>query len=490
MKFHVIDHPPKSAQEKAVLVLHVTQGDTKLPRMAAWIDRELGGKLKQELKRKKFSGAPGTSTLVHSTYGPTVLVGVGKRPVSLDRIREAAAAAVREARAHHYPVIVTPVTGGKRLSAEAVSQAVTEGALLGDYRFDKYKKSSKRPALDFYLSQGGQHTPAAKRGVARGEITAAAQNLARDMVNEPPSDMGPLQLAAEAKKIARTSGLKVQILGKDKIAKAGLLGLLAVAKGSDEPPQLIKLQYAPPRGKRHIVLVGKGITYDTGGINLKPSKGGSLDIMKLDMSGAASVIGAMSALKATKVPVKVTAYVGAAENLVDAKSYKPGDVLTLFNGKTIEIADTDAEGRVTLADVLSYATTQERPDSVVSIATNVNTELALGSDYAGLFANDERLAKQIEAAAQESSEPVWRLPMPERYQGLTKSKIADFSNNSPGKNAYTLSAALLLKNFIGKSRWAHIEFGSPAWADQDSGYRPYGGTGYGVRLLLEYLQDA
>ena len=492
MKFHVVEHPPKNVLPKSILVLHVTQGDSKLPSMAAWINQETGGQVKREVKRRKFTGAAGTSTLIQSPYGPALLVGVGKRPVTLDKIRQAAAAAVQQARAHHYEVIATPSTGGKRLSPEAVAQAVVEGAALGDYRFDKHKSGATRPPLDFYITKIGKNVAAVKRGVARGKITTEAQTLARDLANEPPSHLTPKQLAAEARAVAKRNGLGISVLGPAELKKAGFGGLLAVARGSNEPPQLIKLTYRPAGGrttrpKRHVVLVGKSVTYDTGGINIKPRKGGGLDLMKMDMSGGAAVLGAMSALKELGVKVAVTGYLPATENMVSGSAYKPTDVVKTVNGKTIEVGDTDAEGRLTLADTLAYATATDKPDEIIDLATLTATEVSLGPAYAAIFATDPATERKLRDVGEETGEWLWPLPFPEEYDNMTKSSVADFSNITSGR-AYTVAAPMLLKHFVGRTPWAHLDIGSAAIAEKDSGYTKKGGSGFGTRLLLEYLQ--
>lgn len=490
MKFHVVEHPPPSVLPKSVLVLHVTQGDSKLPSLTARIDKETGGRLKKEIKRRKFSGAPGASTWIQSEYGPALLIGVGKRPVTLDRIRQAAATAVREARAHHYEAIATPATGGTRLGPEAVAQAMVEGATLGDYQFDKHKSGGNRPELDFYVTRAGKNAAAVKRGVARGRITAEAGSLARDLANEPPSLLTPKQLAAEARSVAKRNGLKIAVLGPAELKKAGFGATLAVAKGSQEPPQLIKLTYVPSgKPKKHVVLVGKSITYDAGGLNLKPSKGGGLEEMKMDMSGGAAVLGAMSALKRLGVKAKVTAYLPATENMLGGGAYKPGDVVKTVSGKTIEIGNTDAEGRLTLADTLAYAVAKDKPDEIVDLATLTQTEISLGPAYAAVFATDPKFEERLRNAGEESGERLWPLPFPEEYDEMTKSPVADFSNIVSGR-AYTLSGPLLLKHFVGKTTWAHLDIGGPAMSGKDAGYVKKGGSGFGTRLLLEYLTNA
>ena len=328
-----------------------------------------------------------------------------------------------------------------------------------------------------------------KRGVKRGEITAAAGALARDLANEPASHLTPKQFAAEARTVARKAGLGVSVMGPAEMKRAGLGAILAVAAGSDQPPQLIKLTYRPAGAKKHVVLVGKSITYDSGGINLKPSRGGMLEAMKLDMSGGAAVLGAMSALKQLGVKVAVTGYLPATENLLGGSAYKPGDVVKTFNGKTIEVGNTDAEGRLTLADALAYTAKKDKPDTIIDLATLTATEISLGPSYGAVFANTEKLEADLKRAGEESGEKLWPLPFPEEYDEMTKSPVADYSNIVPGR-AYTLSGPLLLKHFVGKTDWAHLDIGGPAMAEKDSGYTKKGGSGWGARLLLEYLSNA
>lgn len=491
MKFRVVEHPPKKLLAKTLLVLHATESDTRLPSVTAWIDKETGGQLKRELKRRKFTGRPGSSTLITTEYGPALIVGVGKRPVGLDAIRRAAAVAVHQARTHHYEVIATPATGGRRLSREQVAQAVVEGARLGDYQFAKHKRPAKRPPLEWYLTQVGSHAAAVKRGVTRGTVTSDAQIMARDLANEPPNLLTPRELAKRVRQVGRTAGLAVSVMGPADIKHAGLGAFAAVARGSDEPPQFIKIAYRPRQSSRrmqkHIVLIGKSITYDSGGLNLKPSRGGSLELMKLDMAGGAAVVGTMSALRKLRVKHRVTAYLPATENLLGGSAYKPGDIVRTYDGQTIEVGNTDAEGRLTLADALAYATDKDKPDEIIDLATLTATDVSLGPDYAAIFATDPETEARLKELGETTGEKVWPLPFPESYDEMTKSPVADFSNIVSGR-AYTLSGPLLLRHFVDRKKsWVHLDIGGPAMADKDSGYIKKGGSGYGARLLLAYL---
>ena len=488
MKFHVSSSLPKTVD---ALVWPVEEGKKPIQNERR-LPKDSIRELKRELKAVKFTGKNGQSAVLRAPTGVDakriVFIGLGKAPIDTEATRKMMATAVGLIRPFGLRTVGISATSHGE-PADTVKAAV-EGARLADYRFDKYRaRSEKSPALELYF----WYPTAAKhrellQAAQRGFITAEAQVLARDLVNEPPSELTPRQLAAEAKKIARRHGLRVTVQGPKQIEKLGMRGYLAVAKGSDEPPRLIKLQYAPARPKKHVVLVGKGITFDAGGLNLKPSRGGMLETMKMDMAGAAAAIGAISAAKALKVPAKVTVYVGATENLLGGSAYKPGDVVKTYNGQTIEIGNTDAEGRVTLADILAYAAKKEKPDAMIDLATLTDTEIALGPDYAALFYNDDRLGKRLKQAGEASGEKLWELPMPDSYDEMTKSKVADFSNIVPNR-AYTLSGPLLLKHFVGKTKWAHIDIGGPAWADREKAYWKHGGTGFGVRLLLDYLAN-
>lgn len=474
------------------LILHFTEGDSRLPRETATFDKKLGGLITRERKDLKLKGKVGEAAVFRVPGGKPasriILVGVGKRPVELDRIRKATAAAVKQARALHMTRVATPATGGRRLPHHTVADGTVEGTTFGDYRFTKYKEVKERPKeITFYFVTPTKKLADVRKGIRQGSIESRATLLARDLVNEPPNEMDPIKLAAAARRIARQSGLQVKVIGRKEIERLGLRGYLAVSKGSDVPPQFIRLRYSPPRAKKHLVLVGKSVTFDAGGINLKPSRGGMLEQMKMDMAGGAAVLGAMSAMPSLKFPHKVTGYLPATENLLGGAAYKPGDVIKTYNGKTIEIGNTDAEGRVTLVDVLAYTAKVDKPDLIVDLATLTATDISLGPDYAAVFSNREKLIDTFRTAGDLTGEKVWPLPMPDEYQETTKSQIADYSNIVSGR-AYTLSGPLLLKNFVNDIPWVHLDIGSSASSESDRHYLKTGGTGFGVRLLLESLQ--
>jgi leucyl aminopeptidase len=486
VKFQVVSKAPGQLD---AYIVRLMEDQRALP-----VDDVLGKSVvkavNEELKQLKFKGKEGATAVIKPPPGSPaqriMVVGMGKPPCTAESSRRATAAVIRQARSLHLHTVGTGVGG---VLGATVGQTNVEGALLADYEFTKYKKGNKPDQLTYYLiSANASERRQVSEFVRRGEVSSQAVNLARDLVNEPPSVMNPIQLAKTAKELARRSGLRAQVFGPREMRRLGLNATLAVSKGSDAPPQFIRLQYIPRGAKKHIALVGKGVTYDSGGINLKPSQGGMLEAMKMDMGGSAAVIAAMSVLKDLGVKVKVTAYVAATENLLGASAYKPGDVIRAYNGKTIEVGNTDAEGRLTLSDSLSYAVAKDKPDEIIDIATLTGAaEVALGQNIAALFSNNKRLTESLIEASGQTGELLWALPLHQPYNNLFKSSIADLNNVGPRWGG-AITAALFLEHFVAKTPWAHIDIAGPAWSDNDSGYVKKGGTGYGVRLLLAYLQ--
>lgn len=492
MKFNAATTIPQGLD---AYIVHVYQNEKGLSTPADKVDKQLQGAITRETKELKFKGGVGETLVLRTQSGKpakkVIVVGVGKKPVKLDQIRQATAAAVRHARQSHFKTVATPATGGKRLGFDEVAGAVVTGAVLGVYHFDKYlNKEDKLPNITFTQVAPSANLRAVKQGITRAQVETDAVRLARDLVNEPPSEMTPSELARAAKKTAQQTGLSITVLDQPAVKRLGLNAYLAVSKGSQEPPKFIRLEYRPKgRPKRKVVLVGKSVTYDSGGINIKPSRGGMLEEMKMDMAGGAAVLGTMSALPKLGPPVHVIAYMAATENLLGGGAYKPGDILKSYTGKTIEVGNTDAEGRLTLADALAYAIKKDKPDEIVDLATLTGAAVvALGNDIAALFSNNDQLAGRLEKASKQSGERMWRLPLPEDYNELNKSAFADITNSGAAWAAGTITAALFLQNFVGKTKWAHIDIAGPAWADKDKGYLRRGGTGYGVRTLLEYLR--
>jgi leucyl aminopeptidase len=363
------------------------------------------------------------------------------------------------------------------------------GFLLAGYRFDRYRSEPRRSKTDaLALVSEKLPPPAAARNLLADVASLAAGVFgARDLVNEPPSAATPRFLADCAKRLAAGSPtLHVEVWGPDRMERESLTGSLAVARGSAEQPRFVMLRHAPGRAHRRIAVVGKGITFDSGGLSLKPAK--SMETMKYDMAGGSAALHAVSVAAALKLPIEVTAYVPAAENLPGGRAQKPGDVIRYANGKTVEVLNTDAEGRLVLADALLVAG-RARPDAIVDLATLTGAaRVALGPLYACVLGNDQGLVDQLLAASRATGEGLWQLPLAREYRDDIKSSIADLKN--VGGDAGTIIGALFLNEFVDGVPWAHLDIAGPAFADKDLPLAPRGATGYGVRLLVEYLRAA
>jgi leucyl aminopeptidase len=452
------------------------------------LDRALGGLLARCAKEEDFSGKEGQQLSLHS-HGKIgaariVAIGIGKQrdaDRTLEQLRVAASRAVKLARA----------AGAKKLGVIWLQadprevQALAEGVTLGAYAFDRYKKEKKPLKLErveLIAGRSGKPPRALHEAARLGHAIAEAVCAARDLVNEPAGRITPRALAQEARKLARL-GLKVEVLGRAQIRKLGMNLFLAVAQGSAQEPQLVRITYQAP-GKP-VALVGKAITFDSGGLSIKTAQG--MEDMKVDMAGAAAVISSMKLVALLKPPFAVRGYFGACENMPSGTAYKPGDVIAGKSGTTVEILNTDAEGRLVLADVLAWAV-EEQPAAVIDLATLTAAILvALGPWTAGLFSNDDALAAELLAAARAAGEPVWRLPLTPEMEELIKSPIADLKNTG-GRFGGAINAALFLQHFTGKVPWAHLDIAGPASVDKERGYNPRGGTGAGVRLLAEWIR--
>jgi leucyl aminopeptidase len=443
------------------------------------------------LAERGFEGKVGDACAVPGRDHTVVAVGVGARDqVTTDVMRRAAAALVKTAWRDGRVATTLLDAAPRGLERRATAQAIAEGAALASYRFTNYKTDANPCRIEALTVVG--RGPAVKDGVARGETVAAAVALARDLVNEPAGAMTPRRLADVAEDIAGRDGLTLKVLDEVEIANEGLGGLQGVARGSQEPPRLIELRYEPPRragatdsdGKMPTVaLVGKGITFDSGGLSLKTADG--METMKTDMSGAAAVFGAMSVLRALTPRVRVLGIVPTTENMPSGSAIKPGDVLEIRNGKTVEVLNTDAEGRLVLADGLSLAV-EAKPDAIIDLATLTGAcVVALGRAIAGLMGNDDALVDRVRAAAERAGEPVWHLPLPKEYRKDIDSDVADIKNTGAGRYGGALTAGLFLQEFVDDVPWVHLDIAGPARADADDGYIPKGGTGFGVRTIVE-----
>jgi leucyl aminopeptidase len=422
---------------------------------------------------------------VPSAAGVVVAVGVGD-PGSIDAagLRNAAAAFARSAARHSH--LATNLADLEGVDGRSAGQAVTEGILLASYRYVGLKNDadagSKLTTLT--LTTADKRERPVLQGISRGTAVAGAVALARELANTPPTYLNAKELAAKAVDIGSANGLHVEVFNKDQLEQMGCGGLIGVNRGSVEPPRMVKLTYSPRTASGHLALVGKGIMYDSGGLSLKPSDAFH-QVMKMDMSGAAAVLAAMSVLRALKCTTKVTAYLMCTDNMPSGSALKLGDVLTMRNGTTVEIHNTDAEGRLVLADGLALAA-EEKPDAIVDIATLTGAVLvALGPSVAGLLGNDQGFVDQVKACADAVDEPVWQLPLDSaRYRKLLDSVVADMKNIG-GPYGGTITASIFLSEFVGETPWAHLDIAGPMKVDGDEGIHSKGATGFGTRLLVD-----
>jgi leucyl aminopeptidase len=459
------------------------------------VDRILGGIIARLIKRDDFKPKPGA---VHMLYPEgkiaaerLLLVGLGKRSeFSLNKLRQIAGKASPSLRAVGARNI-TFASDGFGLDAEELAQAVTEGSKLGLYRFLKYKTNEENDRRkDIHtitmVTKNASAISALLQGISVGEIIADATSMVRDMVSSPSIDMTPAIIAAKARTIAKEYGLKLHVLERRQMEKLGMGALLGVASGSVQPPKFIVLEHRRGGKKPFIALVGKTITFDSGGISIKPAE--NMDRMKDDMSGGAAVLGTLRTAAALKLPLNVVGLMPATENMPSGSAYKPGDVLCTMSGQTIEIMNTDAEGRLILSDALSYACTY-KPAVIVDIATLTGAcSVALGHEATGMLGTDDMLKRKIREAGEKTGERVWELPLWEEYYEQIKSDIADMKNTG-GRAGGVITAAALLSKFVKKYPWVHLDIASTAWTEKDRPYTPKGATGIGVRLLTQFLRN-
>ena len=463
--------------------LMVYEGDT---RPVGRLSKGLANRVRKVLEVENFKGKEGEILKV-PTVGLSVsavyLVGLGKKEkVDEDTYRRAIASLVKRLKKDKVDstLVITPRRGD---ITEEISKALTEGAILGSYSFDKYK-SKKEDSFELkeLLIHRGED-----KGIEKGKIFAEAQNYTRNLVNEPGNVINPVTLAEEAQKLAKEYGLECKVYDEKEIQEMGMMALYSVGKGSATPPRFIHLIYKPEgKPKEKIAIVGKGLTFDSGGLNIKP--GDYMRNMKMDKSGACAVLGIMRAVAQLKPQVEVHGIIAAAENMPDGNAYRPDDVIRAKNGKYIEIDNTDAEGRVTMADSLSYAS-ELKPDKIIDMATLTGAcMVALGEYTAGLFTNAPDFGQEIKEIAKRTGERVWELPMDdERLRKKIKNTVADVLNTG-GRYGGAITAAMFLEEFVGEGiKWVHLDIAGPAWSKEDYAYYTKGGTGFGVRTCLEYI---
>ena len=480
------------------LLLSHWEGEAKLLPEVAAIDATLKGRLGELLKSGEFSGRLCQISILHVAPGErlrakrVVLAGLGKRAqASLENLRRVlgtAAKAIRELGAKSFS---SPIHGTQAPSSlQDAAQAMVEGALLGLYQFNAYRtehtdgrKSIRRMTL--VVDRGAKAQ--VERGARWGQVAGEATVFVRDLCNHPANVVTPTFLANEAKKIAKDRRVRCRILDRADMERLGMGAMLGVARGSHEPPKFITLEYrGGRRGARPVVLVGKTVTFDSGGISIKPAE--NMEQMKADMTGGAAVLAAIRASARLKLPLNLVGVIPATENMPGGSATKPGDILTSLSGKTIEVINTDAEGRLVLADGLAYAI-RYNPEVLVDIATLTGAcVVALGNVAIGVLGNNAALIEELKTAGEQSGERAWQLPLWEEYYDLIKSDVADLKNTG-GRPGGTITAAAFLSKFVGDSVWAHLDIASTDWSDRERALTPKGATGIGARLLIQFLRN-
>jgi len=482
------------------VVLGILEGTKRPSGAARAVDAAAGGAISACLAQGDFTGRREQVVVLYPKgrvrTKRIVLVGLGaEKDLTVERVRQAAGRAAARAREMGVDELASVVhgAGAGRLDPAACAQAVVEGASLANYSYDRYRtrdKSKSRRVKTLILAEADAKKMAeVKRGAARGRAGAEAVAFVRDLCNTPSLDMTPRQVAERALTLAdKEARITVKAIEENELKRLKMGSFLGVAKGSDEPPRLLVLEYVP-EGKplATVALVGKGITFDTGGISLKPAEG--MEKMKYDMSGAAAVLGVFHALRRVKPQVRVIGLAPMTENMPGGHAIKPGDVLIAMNGMTIEVNNTDAEGRLVLCDGINYAKRFYKPDAIIDIATLTGAVvIALGSHASGIMGNDDTLLTRIKQAADRSGERVWELPTWPEYADLMKSDVADLKN-SAGREAGTIAGAMFLAPFAEGTPWVHMDIAGTAWNDKDKPYAPKGSSGVAVRLLLDLLEN-
>lgn len=488
--------PGKIAEIKAdAIILNLFEGMERLSGDIATINKALDGAISQLIRQGEIKGKPNEITVIHSLgrlpATRVVVVGLGKKDkLTKDKIRGAVAETCRLLRQKNINsgVIVTQGAGIAGISLENAAQAITEGALLGTYTFRRHitREDEFRDIKEVSIICSQEESlPLLERGCHRGKILAEATNLARDMVNEPSNYMTPTNMAEVATRLAETCGLQVSIFDRDKMRELGMGALLGVAQGSHQPPKFIVLHYKGTKsGEIDVALVGKGITFDSGGISIKPSE--KMEEMKSDMAGGAAVMAVLSALAQLKPRINVTAIIPATENLPGGSALKPGDILTTMSGKTVEIISTDAEGRLILADALGYAK-KLGAKSIIDVATLTGAcRIALGDITSGAFSNNQKLVNRVLAAGADAGEFIWQMPMYDEYKELNKSDIADIKN-AGNRYGGAITAAQFLAEFAGDTPWVHIDIAGTALSEKVGAYLVKGATGVPVRTLVNLI---
>lgn len=459
------------------------------------VDQAWNGFLSTLIQQEDFKGELFQCRLIH-TQGAlpakrVVLTGLGKKDeFDLEKWRGASSKAGQFIREAGIKQVTCPIQPIKDYHVEELTEAFATGILLGTYQFNEFKTlhRDKVKKIDdlILLGEADEALQPIQLGLIRARIISDAVCMARDLANAPSNNVTPTALAEKAREIGRQEGLDVQVIELNEAEAMGMGAFVAVAKGSQEPAKFIVMEYNRDQTFDTIVLVGKGITFDSGGISIKPAE--RMDQMKADMSGAAAVLGTLQAAAKLRLPLHLVGIIPATENLPSGKAYKPGDILKTLSGQTVEVISTDAEGRLILSDALTYSL-RYQPKAIIDLATLTGAcVVALGDYVIGLFGNDETLLKRVEEASIRTGEKVWRLPLWEEYFEYIKSDVADFKNVGT-RAAGAIIGAIFLEKFVEKIPWVHLDIAGPAFIEKERPYTPKGGTGVGVRLLVQLLRD-
>jgi leucyl aminopeptidase len=470
------------------LALGIFEDNTELTGDLQQLDKQLSSAISELIAEEEFKGKSGSSVTTrlsgNNSFRKLILIGLGKAETfSVDSYRSTAAAIARLASKDRSLGISLPIEG----DAATIAQAMTEGIHLALHQDNRFKSEAedKAPKIETIELFGLEGQEAA---ITQGETIVSGVILARELVNAPANEVTPVTMAEIAQEIAKEYGLEIKILEQADCEnfQQGMGAYLGVAKASDIPPKFIHLTYKPQgTAKRKVAIVGKSLTFDSGGLNLKVS-GSGIETMKMDMGGGAATLGAAKAIAQIKPDVEVHFICAATENMISGKAMRPGDILKAANGKTIEVNNTDAEGRLTLADALVYAETLG-VDAIVDLATLTGAcIIALGNDIAGLWSTNENLAKELKTAADSAGEKFWQLPLEEKYFEGLKSPIADMKNTGPRPGG-SITAALFLKQFIKDTPWAHLDVAGPVWSDKSNGVNNSGATGFPVKTLVNWV---
>ncbi len=486
-------------KQTSLLVIGVFEGELDVPQSKE-LDHAVFASIKETLDNREFRGTIGSSSIVHTLdKGPMkkiMLLGLGKREKFTD---EAARISAGKA------ALKAKELGAKEFSIlqfsnldEGLIEAMTEGSVLALYSFDRYKAADRfrdPPAKVEELSiLINSDSPKFQAVAERANVVAEAVNFGRDICNLPPNDCSPAQLAAIATSLAHDHGMKVRVIDRYELENMGMGGIVAVGKGSSSPPKLIILEYVGAQGdlqqQKPYLLVGKAVTFDTGGISIKP--GEKMDEMKFDKCGGCVVLSVMRAAASMKLSVNIVGIIPSVENMPSSTSYRPGDIIKMYNGKTVEVQNTDAEGRMILADALAYGTAKYTPKAVIDLATLTGAAIvALGANVAAVVGTNKQLVDRLRKFADKTGEKMWELPLYDEFHDQIKSTYADMRNIG-GKPGGAITAAAFLSNFVGTFPWAHIDIAGTAWTQEgtyERSYNPKGATGFGVRTLVRFLME-